>query len=288
MVAPGKSGTPLDRPHVDPCHHRSNCKDNLVIQLLSPLTLDSRFIAQDLPDSLQLPLLNSMVVPRIVSSSMAPTIQAGDKLELGPPTSLTIGTIVVFRIDSLLVCHRITTIDSQGTLSTRGDATQGFCETVQPSSVIGVVTGLLREGAYLSLGQDPLPSSTAADQASLKSRLRALIVRSITQSIRVLARFSFFQHMLAILLQWTATVDVLAQAPLRSLPSHSKVASFRLRMSPHITELLADYSQQQPTQYSVRLGPWRLAQYHPATESLLLRQSLREADLEPFFLTMLR
>ena len=63
-----------------------------MIQLLPPLTLDGRFSAQDLPDALQLPLLNSMAVPRIVSSSMAPTIQAGDRLELRPPAALTIGS----------------------------------------------------------------------------------------------------------------------------------------------------------------------------------------------------
>ena len=63
-----------------------------------------------------------MVVPRIVSSSMTPTIQEGDRLEPSPPTSLTVGAIVVFRNDTMLVCHRVTAIDAQGTLSTRGDA----------------------------------------------------------------------------------------------------------------------------------------------------------------------
>ncbi len=259
-----------------------------MIQLRRPSTLDDRFVAQDLPDSLQLPLLNSMVAPRIVSSSMAPTIQAGDKLELSPPTSLSIGTIVVFRVDSLLVSHRITAIDPQGVLSTRGDATQGPCEIVQPSAVIGVVAGVTRGDTYLALGQNPSMLSTPSEPTSRKSRIRTLVVWSVTQSIRVLARFSFFQHILVILLRWTATVDVLTEAPLRSLPSRSKVASFRLRMSPHITELFAACNEQQPVLYSVRLGPWRLVQYDPATGSLLLRQSLRAAGLEPFILTMLR
>ena len=251
-----------------------------MIHLLPSLTLEDRFAAQDLPGALQLPLLNSMVVPRIVSSSMTPTIQKGDRLELSPPTSLTVGTIVVFRIDTMFVCHRITAIDSQGTLSTRGDATQGACEVVQPGSVIGVVTGVMREGTHVSLGQSPHMSSAAAQPTNLKSHVRTVVVRSVTQSVRVLARFSFFQHMLAILLRWTATVDVLTPAPLQSIPSHSKVASFTLRMSPHLAELLAASNGQKPTRYVIRLGPWRLAQYDPATESLLLRQSLRDAGLE--------
>jgi hypothetical protein len=82
-----------------------------MIHLLAPLTLDSRFSAQDLPDELGLTLLNDMVVPRVVSSSMTPMIQEGDRLELGPPTSLSVGVIVVFRNDTLFVCHRITAID---------------------------------------------------------------------------------------------------------------------------------------------------------------------------------
>lgn len=251
-----------------------------MIHLLPPLTLDSLFSAQDFPDELQLPLLNSMVVPRIVSSSMMPTIQEGDRLELTPPTSLTIGAIVVFRNDSILVCHRVTSIDERGTLSTRGDAVDGACEVVRPGSVIGIVTGVMRQGTHVSVGQSVHMASAAAQPTSLKSRVRTVVVRSVTLTIGVFAKLSLFQHMLATLLRWTATVDILAPAPLQSLPSHSKVASFRLRMFPHIVGLLAASNGQKPTYYVVRLGPWRLAQYNPATESLLLRQSLRDAGLE--------
>jgi len=253
-----------------------------VIQLLPPLSLDGRFAVQDLPHELQLTLLNSIAVPRIVSSSMAPTIQAGDRLELSPLISLTVGSVVVFRNDSLLVCHRITAIDPQGAFLTRGDATQSPCEIVQPSSVIGVVTGVLREGTYVSFRQGLAMSSASAQPTSLMSRARAVVLRSITRSIRVLVRSPLFRHMPAMLLRWTATVDVFTPAPLRSLPSHSKVASFTLRMSPHVAELLAASNRQKLARYVVRLGPWRVAQYDPTTASLLLRQSLREAGLESF------
>ena len=251
-----------------------------MIHLVPSLSLDGRFAAQDLPDALQLPLLSSIVVPRVVSSSMTPAIQEGDELELSPPTSLTVGTIVVFRNDSMFVCHRITAIDPQGTLSTRGDATQGACEVVQPGSVIGVVTGVVREGTHLSLRQSSHMSIPAAQPTSIKRRVRIVVVRSITQSVQILARFSLFQHLLGNLLRWTATVDALTPAPLQSLPSHSKVASFPLRMSPQNAGPLAVSNWQKPTQYVVRLGPWKLAQYDPATKSLLLRQTLRDAGLE--------
>lgn len=253
-----------------------------MIHLVPSLTLDGRFSAQDLPDVLQLPLLNNMVAPRIVSSSMTPTIQEDDRLELSPPTSLTVGAIVVFRHDALLVCHRITAISPQGTLSTSGDATQGACEIVQPASVIGVVTGVTREGTHMSLEQSPRLSSAAAQPTRITSHVRTVVVCSGIQSIRVLARFSLFQHLLAILLRWAATVDVLTPAPLQSLPSHSKVASFTLRAFPQNAELLAPSNGQKPTCYIVRLGPWRLAHYDPVTEALVLRQSLQYAGLESF------
>jgi hypothetical protein len=254
-----------------------------VIQLVSPLTLDGRFSAQDLPDALQLPLLRIMAAPRIVSSSMAPTIQAGDRLELGPPTTLTIGTIIVFRNDALLVCHRITAVDPQGRLSTRGDATQGACEVVQPGSVIGVVTGVMREGTHVSLEKTSRMSSAAAQPNSLPSCVQTVVLRSVTRSIRALARFSFSQPILAVLLRWTATIDILTPTPLRSLPSHTKIASFTLRKFPHMAKLHTASIGQKPTRYVLRLGPWRLAQYDPATNSLLLRQSLQDAGLESFF-----
>ena len=253
-----------------------------MIHLLPPLTLDGRFSIQDLPDELQRTLLNDMIVPRVVSSSMTPTIQEGDRLELSPPTSLTVGAIVVFRTDTLLICHRIAAIDPQGTLLTEGDATQGACEVVRPSSVIGVVTGLRRKGTHISLGDSPRLSSATAQPGNLMSRVRTVVIRSVTRSIHVLTKVPLFEPMLASLLRWTATVDVLTPAPLHSLPSHATVASFTLGTFPHMAGLLTSATGQQPAWYVVRLGPWRLAQYDPSTESFLLRQSLRDAGLEPF------
>jgi hypothetical protein len=254
-----------------------------MIQLFPPLTLDDRFSVQDLPDELQLTLLNGMVVPRIISSSMTPTIHEGDRLELSPPISLTVGTIVVFRNDTLLICHRVIAIDPEGTLWTSGDATQGAYEIVPPGSVIGVVTRVMRGGTHISLGQHPHISSAAAQPSNLKSRVWTAVVRSVTWCIHVLARFSLFQAMLAMLLRWTAVVEILTPSPLQSLPSHSKIASFALPLVPYMSESLVASIGEQSARYVVRLGPWRLAQYDPATTSLLLRQSLRDAGLESLF-----
>jgi hypothetical protein len=252
-----------------------------MIHLLPPHTLDSRFSVQDLPEDLHLPLMNNMIVPRIVSSSMTPTIQAGDRLELSLPTSLTVGMIVVFRNDAMLVCHRIIALDAHGSLTTKGDATDGACEVIRPDSVIGVVTGVMREGTYVALGQSPQMSSVVAASTSLKDCVLTVVVRSVIWNIRLLARSSLFRQMLARLLRWTATVDVLTPGPLQSLPSHSKIASISLGTLPQTVRRLAASNGQKQTRYIIRLGPWVLAQYDLPTGSLLLRQSLRDTGLEP-------
>ncbi|MEO8338245.1 MAG: S24/S26 family peptidase [Nitrospirota bacterium] len=103
---------------------------------------------------------------------MTPTIQEGGRLELSPSTSLTVGSIVGFLIDPLLVCHRITAIDPLDTFWTRGDATQCVGKVVQPGSVIGGVTNVLRKGVHVSLGQRPHLSSAAAHRAASRAWFR--------------------------------------------------------------------------------------------------------------------
>ncbi|MEQ1848941.1 MAG: S24/S26 family peptidase, partial [Nitrospira sp.] len=74
-----------------------------MIHLLPTRTVDGRFSLQDVPDELHWPLLSNMVAPRIMSSSMTPTIQAGDRLALSPPTPLTVGAIAVFRTENMFI-----------------------------------------------------------------------------------------------------------------------------------------------------------------------------------------
>ncbi|NOT96947.1 MAG: S24/S26 family peptidase, partial [Nitrospira sp.] len=249
-----------------------------MIHLLPTRTVDGCFSLQDVPDELHWPLLNSLVVPCIMSSSMTPTIQADDRLELSPPSSLTVGAIIVFRTENMFSCHRITAVDAQGTLTTKGDATDGPGEAVPPASVIGVVRGVIRGDRYIAFDQcqDRLFAST--DKTSPGHRVRTAVVRSIVRITSVCATFPLFHHIVSRLLRRSARVDAFAPAPLRSLPSHVRVGSFRLQEFPNLN---ATRNGPQPTHYLLRLGPWRLAQYEPATGSLLLRQSLQDAGLEP-------
>lgn len=219
-----------------------------------------------------------MVVPRIMSSSMTPTIQADDRLELTPPSSLTVGAIVVFRTESMFICHRITAIDAQGILTTKGDAADGPGEAVPSASVIGVVRGVMRGGRYIAFGECPDRLFASTQSPSSRNRLTTAVVRSVVRITSACATYTLIQNMLSRLLRKTAMVDAFAPAPLRSLPSHVRVGSFRLQEFP---DLNPARDGPQPTHYVLRLGPWRLAHYEPETGFLLLRQSLQDAGLEP-------
>ena len=249
-----------------------------MIHLLPMRTVDGRFSLQDVPDELHWPLLNSLVVPRIMSSSMTPTIQADDRLELSPPSALTVGTIVVFLAENIFICHRVTAIDAQGILTTKGDAADGPGEAVQSASVIGIVRGVMRNGRYIPFGDCPGRLFASTKSPSPGNRVRTAVVRSAVRITCVCATFALFHNILSRLLRRTALVDAFAPAPLRSLPSHIRVDSFRLQGFPDFN---AARNGPEPTHYVLRLGPWRLAQYEPATGSLLLRQSLKDAGLEP-------
>lgn len=249
-----------------------------MIHLLPTRSVDGRFSLQDVPDELHWPLLNSLVVPRIMSSSMTPTIQADDRLELSPPSSLTVGAIIVFRTENMFICHRITAVDAQGILTTKGDAADGPGEAVPSASVIGVVRGVMRGGRYIAFGECPDRLFASTQSPSSRNRLTTAVVRSVVRITSACATYTLIQNMLSRLLRKTAMVDAFAPAPLRSLPSHVRVDSFRLQAFQGFN---AARNGPQPTHYVLRLGPWRLAHYEPATGSLLLRQALQDAGLEP-------
>ena len=250
-----------------------------MIHLLPTRTVDGRFSLQDVPDELHWPLLNSLVVPRIMSSSMTPTIQTDDRLALSPPSSLTVGAIVVFRTENMFICHRVTAIDAKGILTTKGDAADGPGEAVPSASVIGVVRGVIRGDRYIAFDECPDRLFASTDRPGPRNRLRTAVVRSVIQITSVCAAFPLFHYILSRLLRRSARVDAFAPAPLRSLPSHVRVGSFRLQ---EFHDFNAARNGPQPTHYVLRLGPWRLAHYEPATGLLLLRQTLQDAGLEPF------
>lgn len=80
----------------------------------------------------------------VSSGSMAPTMQPGDLLVVTPPpATITPGTVVTFRLPGptgdRLVTHRVTAVDADGALVTKGDGNRSQDSTPVPhEAVVGV------------------------------------------------------------------------------------------------------------------------------------------------------
>ncbi|MDH4369143.1 MAG: S24/S26 family peptidase [Nitrospira sp.] len=123
----------------------------MITRLLSPSTTSTRFSAERLPEAVHGLVLQEVMAPIIQSESMAPTIQAGDGLELEDATDLRIGDVVVYRLDRLFICHRIHGIDGRR-LFLQGDAATGATKrsTFSRSSVGSMVSSAMGSGSMFA------------------------------------------------------------------------------------------------------------------------------------------
>lgn len=83
---------------------------------------------------------------RVSGFSMWPLLRDGDDLRTEPLTDFpALGTVLVFRLDGRLVCHRYFGTDHDGEklfFRTRGDAHYVFDGPVAPGAVVGRVTAI--------------------------------------------------------------------------------------------------------------------------------------------------
>jgi len=202
--------------------------------MITPLrSLDrasSVFSLHELPNEAQQPVLRDLVIPRVMSFSMEPMLQAQDRLELGPADPLQVGDLVLFRWGSHFVCHRLASIDDDR-LSTKGDACTGPPQQILRSDVLGRVTAIVRQG--VRLGVPPLlscPEQQPDHMASrpwmdeTRERIRVLLRRWLSDGGRLPVIGQIVRGCASQLL----LVEVLELAPLRSLPSYVTHRTFRL------------------------------------------------------------
>ena len=155
----------------------------MITRLLSPSTTSTRFSAERLPEAVHGLVLQEVMAPIIQSESMAPTIQAGDGLELEDATDLRIGDVVVYRHDRLFICHRIHGIEGHR-LFLRGDAATGADEEVDVQQIVGRVDGVFRDGKRLDVRRPRLSPMGRQDDSTRgvawtwgSQRARSLILR---------------------------------------------------------------------------------------------------------------
>ena len=123
------------------------------------VTLDSADLAKISTDILS---NDSSFCFRAFGGSMFPLIRAGDILTIQPihADALKLGDVAFYRSPGdRMTAHRIVGVKDQGgglTLKSRGDASTGPAEHVQPDQVLGRVTSVQRKENTFQLDQQPL------------------------------------------------------------------------------------------------------------------------------------
>ena len=264
----------------------------MITRLHNLTTATAVFPTHELPDEVQQPVLQGLVSPRVISSSMQPTLAIGDRLDLAPADRLQVGDLVVFRQGSLLICHRVARMEDQR-LYTKGDACDGPPEPISLSDVVGRVPAVLRGNMRLSVSppsvhlrqgavtESPLDRVADWGREQMGSLLRRLIGYSaglplIGEGIRLL-----FTHIVA--------VDVLEQAPLRSLTSWLQRDTVRLSRIGQLHEYLAatpvDLAR---VRLAIRIGPFLLGTCSLCPWSIQIRPAAVPLCLETSFQSLRR
>jgi signal peptidase I len=233
----------------------------MIAHLFSPSTAAAVFSTGELPEAVHGLALQEVLIPRVVSWSMTPTIRKGDRLELGRVDALQVGDVIVYRQDRLFICHRIHRSDGSH-LYLRGDANDGPSEEISTLDVVGRVTALLRDGRRLAVP----PYNQADDQSARHPTLNRYVRwgqeqgRSLgLQLIDSAVALPFVGSVLSNALSRLVIVDIMEHAPLHSLAGYVQRDSFRLCQTNQIKQFLSwfetDFSQ---ITLAIRTGPLHL------------------------------
>jgi signal peptidase I len=89
---------------------------------------------------------------RAYGGSMAPAIQPGDLLHIDriPSPAIRRGDVVLFERDRRLFAHRVVRRTRDELIQTRGDAHFRADPPIAADQILGIVTGVSREGRYLT------------------------------------------------------------------------------------------------------------------------------------------
>src|SRR5437667_6501789 len=134
---------------------------------------------------------------RVASWSMYPMLRKGDRLTVEPvsATSLQVGDVILYHNCGQLICHRVVALDTAGAgirIITKGDATTGPGEVLEPGQVLGRVVAVRRRGLWgagLAILTDCWHSRFAPLVAQALLRLQGL--RPYRQIMRSLVSRSF-------------------------------------------------------------------------------------------------
>lgn len=245
-----------------------------MIITLTPHT-SARFAGSALPENCQGPALQYLLIPRVASWSMYPTLCKGDRLELGPAKPLHVGDLVVFRRPFGLVCHRLVARQEQ-VLLTKGDASSGPPEPVLFKDVLGIVVAVVRGStrvvtADLATLAPPPPWRRIIDHLNVTILDRSR--RGAHRFIRLALRNSWLGEFLASRMVRWATVERMTASPVQSLNQ-------ALVPNPTASPSRQDGRPDPSVILGIRLGPVWLGTFHQSAERLDIRPALAGTRLE--------
>lgn len=129
-----------------------------MICTLAPGTGQPTFPITEVLPAADFPGFGHLCSLTVVSWSMFPTIQKGDRLELEPADSIRIGDIVVFPFAGALICHRVVGIERNGHVRTQGDAVNSMDQPVPMWEILGRVVRIRRGRRVFGPSSAPRPS----------------------------------------------------------------------------------------------------------------------------------
>lgn len=254
----------------------------MITRLIDRTGRTTAFAVHALPEPVQETVLGGLVHPLVISSSMAPTLLPGDRLDLEPADQVETGDLVVFRRGTLLVCHRVEGRAGDAWFM-KGDAVTGSPERVARRDIIARVRAADRAGVRVPVSRRPpaqeqssgghRPVSNVIPPAE---RLRAAIGRLMASAtamplIRRPSRWLVF-HL--------AQVDVLERAPLSSFRAEVWRGSVRLPDRERLRHAVAARPDLSQVTLILRIGPLYLGTCTLVPWSLRLRHAASALDLE--------
>jgi GNAT superfamily N-acetyltransferase len=144
-----------------------------------------RFDLPDLVEISDLLLRHGIFRFRVAGWSMYPALRKGDRMtvESARPSQLRIGDLIVFHLRGRLICHRLVALEGMGPglrIVTKGDATSGCDEPLQPEQVLGRVVTVMRRWPWARAG------GWAGAQAMRIDRAREWLIHLIAQGLQYL------------------------------------------------------------------------------------------------------
>lgn len=235
-----------------------------------------RFSTAHLPAEVQDAVLRHLVVPRVASSSMWPTLMPGDTLELEPVDELCLGDVLVFRRGDDYVCHRLVGT-RDGSLLMHGDASTGEPEAIERSQLVGRVSAVVRDGLSLQHPRRKL-------NGRLGLRLRAALSRGAFRRVchvaaRCLRRPVLGEAFKRMTRRWIA-VEILEAAPLACTQSFVSRSMVRLHQREQLVSALGAHHDRESLLLILRMGPLILGICRLSPWSLSLRSGAQCFDLE--------